>query len=213
MTYAEDILNYLWSIAPDGATNGELARRLGIASQQTVYMTTQDLLRRGLLRGEQSGRTWTFFAVDTSPGALALGGRVAGRAAPGGGLTPQAFAALSRRVLGEWYGVELQPGFVPGVRKEFDFFSPDGQVVGDAKYFTRVGGVRLPPAKFSIIAEHVWLLEKTGAPRPFLVFGNDREVPALWLDRYGNLVFEVAFFFLSDDGHLELLAGPDDRPD
>ncbi|MDP7290919.1 MAG: hypothetical protein QF497_01720, partial [Verrucomicrobiota bacterium] len=28
---------------------------------------------------------------------------------------------------------------------------------------------RLPPAKFSIIAEHVWLLEKSGADRTFLV--------------------------------------------
>src|SRR5215210_3823889 len=58
VTHAENILNYLWSIAPDGATNGELARALGIASQQTVYMTTQDLQRRGLLRAEQRGRIW-----------------------------------------------------------------------------------------------------------------------------------------------------------
>jgi hypothetical protein len=62
-----------------------------------------------------------------------------------------------------------------------------GHVVGDAKYFTRVGGVGLPPAKFSIIAEHVWLLEKTGAPTTFLVFGNDRQVPIRWLERYGDL--------------------------
>jgi len=66
-----------------------------------------------------------------------------------------------------------------------------------------VYGQRLPPAKFSVIAEHVWLLEKTGAPVPFLVFGHDRQVPALWLDRFGNLVSGVRFYFIADDGRLE----------
>ncbi len=47
MTHAEDILAYLWSLLPDGATNGQIARQLEIRSHQTVYMTTQDLARRG----------------------------------------------------------------------------------------------------------------------------------------------------------------------
>jgi hypothetical protein len=98
---------------------------------------------------------------------------------------------------------------VPGVPKEWDMVSPDGDIVGDAKYFTLVQGQRLPPAKFSIIAEHVWLLEKTGAPATFLVFGNDRQVPALWLQRYGSLASGVAFYFLTDDGVLELLTESD----
>jgi len=55
----------------------------------------------------------------------------------------------------------------------------------------------------------VWLLEKTGAPATFLVFGNDRDVPTLWLERFGNLVPAVAFYFLSDDGQLDLLNGSD----
>lgn len=45
---------------------------------------------------------------------------------------------------------------------------------------TEVGGQHLPPAKFSIIAGHVWLLEKTGAANKFLVFGNDVEVLKRW---------------------------------
>jgi hypothetical protein len=92
-----------------------------------------------------------------------------------------------------------------GIRKRFDFVAPDQQVVGDAKYYTLVGGERLPAAKFATIAEHVWLLEKTDAPERFLVFGNDREVPLRWLERYGNLVSEVQFYFLDDDGQLEVL--------
>jgi len=75
--------------------------------------------------------------------------------------------------------------------------------------FSLVGGVGLPPAKFSIIAEHVWLLEKTSAATAFLVFGNDRAVPLRWLTRYGVLASSVAFFFVYDDGTLERLAGPE----
>lgn len=83
--------------------------------------------------------------------------------------------------------------------------TPDRRVVGDAKYFTLAGGQRPPPAKFSIIAEHVWLLEKTGAPTTFLVFGNDRQVPELWLQRFGHFATCVDFYFLEDDGRLESL--------
>jgi len=68
-----------------------------------------------------------------------------------------------------------------------------------------VGGVGLPPAKFSIIGEHVWLLERTGAPVQFLVFGNDRNVPVRWLQRYGHLAPNVVFYFLTDAGVLENL--------
>ena len=103
-------------------------------------------------------------------------------------------------------GVALQRGQVPGVPKLFDLVSPDRAIIGDAKYYTLVRGVSLPPAKFSIIAEHVWLLEKTQAARCFLVFGNDARVPRLWLDRYGHLAAGVTFFFLHDDGRLDVLA-------
>jgi hypothetical protein len=94
------------------------------------------------------------------------------------------------------------------VHKRFDFVAPYGRIVGDAMYYTPVRGTRWPPAKAASITEHVWLLEKTGAPETFLVFGNDRQVPVLWLERYGNLVSGVTFFFLSDDGELEELPNP-----
>ena len=84
--------------------------------------------------------------------------------------------------------------------------SPDHQIVGDAKYYTLVQRKRLPPAKFATIAEHIWLLEKTGAPTAFLVFGNQREVPVQWLERYGHLANGVDFYFLTDEGEFEQLA-------
>ncbi len=126
-------------------------------------------------------------------------------------LTPFEFEALAREVLSERFGTDLSTGKVAGIPKKFDFVSEDCRIVGDAKYFTLVRGERLPPAKFSVIAEYVWLLEKTDASYTFLVFGNDRRVPALWLEKYGRLIRSITFFFLGEDGQLELLVGEPPR--
>lgn len=129
----------------------------------------------------------------------------AGASTARGGSAHALFEQLARWVMSDHYGMALAPGECDGVSKLFDMASEDRTVVGDAKYFSMVRGERLPPAKFSVIAEHVWLLEKTGADRKFLVLGNDRRVPLKWLDRYGDLASDVAFYFLGDDGELEVL--------
>jgi hypothetical protein len=116
-----------------------------------------------------------------------------------------AFERLAEQVMSRHFGMFLRKGTLPGVPKIFDLVSADGRIAGDAKYYTLVGGQRLPPAKFSVIAEHVWLLEKTQAARRFLVFGNQREVPVQWLKKYGHLVANVEFYFLTDEGKLETL--------
>jgi hypothetical protein len=207
-TNKERILDYLWSIAPDYADNAQTREATGISSHQQVYMLTQELMYSGLIRGEQRGREWVFWADESPSAQFASPGRPTGGEAAArawGQLSPAAFEDLARAAMGRHLGVSLARGQVPGVPKEWDMVSADGRVVGDAKYFTLVGGQRLPPAKFSIIAEHVWLLEKTGAQTVFLVFGNDRHVPELWLERYGSLVSGVFFYYLADDGTLDLL--------
>ena len=55
-TNKERILNYLWSIAPDYATNNQIREATGIRSHQQVYLLTQELMRSGLVRGERRGR-------------------------------------------------------------------------------------------------------------------------------------------------------------
>ena len=86
---------------------------------------------------------------------------------------------------------------VGGIPKTFDLISENGQIAGEAKYYTSVEGVSLPPAKFSVIAKCVWFPEKVLAARKFLAFGNDRRVPERWLASYGALVKDVEFFFLT----------------
>jgi len=82
---------------------------------------------------------------------------------------------------------------IKGVEKSFDLVSGDGKYIGDAKYYKNI---KAPAAKFSTIAEYVWLLEKTAAKHKFIVFGQDREVPVRWLKRFGCLT-NVDFYFFS----------------
>ena len=115
------------------------------------------------------------------------------------------FEELARRVMSEYFSVELGRRRKPGWPKEFDLVSPDYRIVGDAKYYTMVRGKYLPPAKFSTISEHVWLLENIDAEVRFLVFGNDKRVPLEWLKRYGKMVKTVKFYFINNKGQIEEL--------
>jgi len=115
------------------------------------------------------------------------------------------FQKLASHRMEQHFGVTLTERAVPGIPKRFDMVSADGTVVGDAKNLSLVRGTELPPAKFMEIAGHVWLLEKTGASRVFLVFGNQREVPERWLAKYGDIIGRVEFYFLASGGALDRL--------
>jgi hypothetical protein len=209
-TQEELILDWLWSVSPEGATNSQIRQGTGIKSHQQVYMLTRQLMGAGYVRGQRCGQEWVFWIDEPLATQLASPGpasrsRVHAQAAKR--LSPRAFEALAQKVMSDHFQLRLTPGEVPGVPKRFDLVSPDKDIVGDAKYYTFVRGQRLPPAKFSVVAEYVWLLEKTEAAVKFLVFGNDRQVPQLWLKRYGHLAADIPFYFLADSGRLEQLTG------
>ena len=82
-----------------------------------------------------------------------------------------------RPVLSNLFGVTLEPSKViirGSLAKKFDFVSPDRQILGDAKCYKNI---KTPAAKFSTIAEYVWLLQNANTSTRFLAFGNDVEVP------------------------------------
>jgi hypothetical protein len=88
-----------------------------------------------------------------------------------------------------------------GVTKKFDLVSEDASVVGDAKYYKNIA---VPAAKWSTIAEYVWLLQHLDAKRRFMIFGLDREVGSRWLQRFRPLTEGIAFYFLDEAGLTEL---------
>ena len=197
-TNVERVMDYIWSVGPQGATNTQIGGATGVKPHQQVYMITQELKRKGMIDSRKDGREWVFFIGESTEELLRSPGSAASDTALPK-LSASQFEDLARQVFSQKYGTTLRPRKIAGVPKLFDLVSSDGEIVGDAKYYTLVGGQHLPPAKFSIIAEHVWLLQKTQARHKFLVFGNDIEVPRRWLARYGHLRGEVAFYFLTDE--------------
>ena len=205
-TRAERIVSYLKRIAPQGASISEIDQAVGIHSHQTVYKITHQLKQAGKIHGAQGlrgEREWVFYATTQNESPLSLPNSTSMLLPEE--MTPARFEVLAARIMGDYYKLPLYKGSIPGVHKEFDLVSVDHSVVGDAKFFTLVRGAKIPPAKFSVIAEHCWLLEKVNAQYKFLVFGNQKEVPLQWLRRYGNLVHGVSFFFISDQEIIEKL--------
>jgi hypothetical protein len=197
-------------IAPRAATNADISRFAQVQPHQTVFMITRKLVNEGRLKAGRNGREWRFWIdregsartqqpLPPIPAPSASDIAISGTAA-------RSFEELAREVMSAHYGTRLSPRQLTGVPKTFDLVSADATIVGDAKHFSLVQGTMLPPAKFSIIAEHVWLLERTGCAHPFLVFGNDRRVPMRWLEKYGHLRQRVEFFFVDGDGRLTALA-------
>ena len=65
---------------------------------------------------------------------------------------------------------------------------------------------KIPSRKVHGDRRHVGLLELVPAKSRFLEFGNQREVAESWLRKYGILIANIEFYFLSNDGKLELLS-------
>lgn len=210
-THKQRILGHLWAISPRGATNGQIRDATGIRSHQQVYLLTQELIHAGMLHGERRGRQWVFWvdesvAIPGAPGGSARLGRISRQGRQR--LSQSEFLERARRAMSAELGVPLAPGEVAGVPQQFEMVSPDNQVIGDVCHLERVGAGSPQLTRFSMITERVWLLEKTGAPVAFLLFGGDQQMPVLWLKRYGILVSDIAFYFMSPGGALERLNRP-----
>jgi len=173
------------------------------------FKSHKKLENAGIIRGRLIGREWHFSLPDG--GNLAIPSKTpASPSIPNAlkdGMTPAEFEEFARIHMGKYYGVSFSKRRIGSVPKLWDHVSQNDDIVGDAKYLTLVGGTGKPPAKFSIIAEHVWLLEKTTAEERFLVFGNDIRVPQDWLRQYGKLVRDVKFYFLEHNGEVRILNG------
>ncbi|MBE0410951.1 MAG: hypothetical protein IBX69_14620, partial [Anaerolineales bacterium] len=115
-TNVERVLDYLWSVSPNGATNAKIRVATGIQPHQQVYMITSELVRRGKIRRSKTGREWVFYLGETTEEVLSS----PGKAHPGTThpkLTAAQFEEFARRVFSQYFGVSLSEGQVPGVTK------------------------------------------------------------------------------------------------
>jgi len=202
VTNKKRILQHLQFIYPEEAIISEIESGTGVSPHSQVYKITQGLMDSGKITGEIKGRKWFFKAISGLGENESYTPKRPKEDKNQPKNKPAQFEILARKVFSNKFGTDLESGSSGNVKKEWDMVSKDGSIVGDAKYLSLVGGKKRPPAKISMISEHVWLLEKTSAITKFLVFGNQIEVPKLWLKDYGNLIEGVQFYFLDDLGNL-----------
>ena len=202
MSNTDRVLRYLQSIHPEKTTNSDILHATGIEPHQQVFQITKKLLESGKILGTQVGREWHFQVPAATERPKSITSQPS---KPASAMNPRSFETLARKKFTEHFKIGLTERNILGIGKRWDMVSSNGSIVGDAKYYTLVRGTRLPPAKFATIAEHVWLLEKTNAEIKFLVFGNQIEVPQRWLEKYGNLITDVQFYFMDDSGKITKL--------
>lgn len=180
---------------------------------EKVAEACRELLRSGQIRRFKhegrmvnGARKTQFLALrrrekkEESQQAIEKRGVVEVTVKPEEGLARKDFSERAREVMNEFYGRGLKPRKIGGT-KIWDYVSPDGMVVGDARWF----GQSVPAAR-AFISEAIWLLEKVGAVQKFVVFGGESEVPRQWLELWATLCPEdVALFYLDSKGELHEL--------
>jgi hypothetical protein len=118
---------------------------------------------------------------------------------------PRTFERHAQHHMSQFFKKKLTPRKKEYWPKLFDMVSEDYDVVGDAKFLSMVRDKYIPSAKLSVISEHVWMLEKINSSVKFLVFGNDENVPKIWLKRYGSFVDSINFYYLNEKGNIIIL--------
>lgn len=111
-------------------------------------------------------------------------------------LIPTQFELVVREKMSNYFGIQLLEKQVKNVPKKFDMVSPDGSIIGEAKFYRKTKGGE--SGKYSIFAEYVWLLEKTSAKTKFIVFGGAREIIEKWIAKHKHLFEKNLSFFFYD---------------
>lgn len=198
MTNIDSVYSYLIRIYPRSASNHEIMIGTGIKPHQQIFRITSNLRARGLIVANQKNGEWLFQykQINENADTESVLHTVIDKT------KSASFEEIARNKFDLFFNKHLPKGSIPGINKEWDFLSDDRKIVGDAKFYTMVNGFGNPSAKLSTISEHVWLLEKTHCEKKFLVFGNQIEVPQNWLKKYGDLVSNIKFYFLLENGDI-----------
>jgi hypothetical protein len=213
----QKILKLLQADTENLYDDAELSSAIGLSTAakdvEKVAEACRELLRAGQIRRFKheghmvnGARKSEWLALrrrerkEDSKEAIEKRGTVEVAVRPEEGLARKDFSERAREVMNEFYGRALKPSKIGGT-KIWDYVSPDGMVVGDARWF----GQSVPAAR-AFISEAVWLLEKVGAVQKFIVFGGEADVPRQWLELWATLCPEdIALFYLDNKGELHEL--------
>lgn len=120
----EKILNFLQSIAPESASNGDIVSRVGIKSHQHVFQITRALVSEGFIKSYQDGKEWHFrhssIPDPKNPAVIETGNILEKPSAQA--LDHAVFEHNAKISMSKKFGADLVALTVPGVRKSLISF-------------------------------------------------------------------------------------------
>ena len=121
----------------------------------------------------------------------------------------QQFENVARKALEDELGCILNGGKINinGKVKDFDLLNIDEKIVGDVKHYKMTSGGNNPSAKFSVLNEYSWLMQKLEQYqkqkwRKIFVIGEDLTVVKKYISTFDAWLDDIEIYFCDADGKL-----------
>lgn len=121
----------------------------------------------------------------------------------------QQFENVARKALEDELGCILNGGKINinGKVKDFDLLNIDENIVGDVKHYKMTSGGNNPSAKFSVLNEYSWLMQKLEQYqkqkwKKIFVIGEDLTVVKKYISTFDAWLDDIEIYFCDADGKL-----------
>ncbi len=121
----------------------------------------------------------------------------------------QEFENVARKALENELDCILNCGKINinGKAKNFDLLNIDEKIVGDIKHYKMTSGGNNPSAKFSVLNEYSWLMQKLEQFqkqkwRKIFVIGEDYNVVKKYISTFDAWLDDIEIYFCNADGKL-----------
>jgi|SaaInlStandDraft_2_1057019.scaffolds.fasta_scaffold09030_2 hypothetical protein len=121
----------------------------------------------------------------------------------------QRFENVARKAIENELDTILNGGKINinGKAKDFDLLNIDENIVGDVKHYKMTEGGNNPSAKFSVLNEYSWLMQKLEQYQKqkwqkIFVVGEDVRVVKKYISTYDAWLDDIEIYFCDADGKL-----------
>jgi len=121
----------------------------------------------------------------------------------------QEFENVARKAIENELDTILNSGKINinGKAKDFDLLNIDEKIVGDIKHYKMTSGGNNPSAKFSVLNEYSWLMQKLEQYekenwRKIFVIGEDPNVVKKYISTFDAWLDDIEFYFCDAEGKL-----------
>ena len=122
----------------------------------------------------------------------------------------QQFENIARKLIESELNTILNSGKINinGKTKDFDLLNIDEKIVGDIKHYKMTSGGNNPSAKFSVLNEYAWLMQKleqfdNQKWKKIFVIGQDRKVVEKYISTFDLWLDDIEIYFCDSDSTLE----------